>query len=49
MFGFEVQRPQVIKELRPDAVLITSIRYKDKIMRNLNNDKELVGINFYSL
>ena len=49
MFGFEVQHPQNIKELKPDAVLITSLRYKDKIMRNLNNDKELVGIDFYSL
>jgi FlaA1/EpsC-like NDP-sugar epimerase len=49
MFGFEVQHPQVIKELRPEAVLITSIRYKDKIMRRLNNDRELTGINFYSL
>jgi len=49
MFGFVVQHPHVIKELKPDAVLITSIKYKDKIMRRLNNDKELTGINFYSL
>lgn len=49
MFGFEVQHPKIISELRPDAVLVTSIRYKDKIMRNLNSNKELVGVNFYSL
>ncbi len=49
MFGFQVQHPQTIKELKPDAVLITSIRYKDKIMRNINSDRELAGINFYSL
>ena len=49
MFGFEVQHPQTIKELRPDAVLVTSIRYQDKIMRSLNNNRELAGINFYSL
>ncbi len=49
MFEFQVQHPQTIKELKPDAVLITSIRYKDKIMRNLNNNRELAGINFYSL
>lgn len=49
MFGFEVQDPEIIKELKPDAVLVTSIRYKDKILRNLNNSKELKGINFYLL
>ena len=49
MFGLEVQHPQIIKELKPDAVLITSIKYKDRIMRNLNNNRELTGINFYSL
>lgn len=49
MFGFVVQHPQTIKELKPDAILITSIRYRDKIMRRLNNDRELAGINFYSL
>ncbi len=49
MFGFQVQHPQVIKELKPDAVLITSIKFKDRIMQNLNNNSELAGINFYSL
>jgi FlaA1/EpsC-like NDP-sugar epimerase len=49
LFGFQVQSPQIIKELKPDAVLITSIRYRDKIMNRLNGDKELSRINLYSL
>ena len=49
MFGFEVRHPQDIKELKPDAVLVTSIDHKDKIMRDLSNNRELAGINFYSL
>ncbi len=49
MFGFEVQHPQTIKGLKPDAILVTSIKYKDRIIRNLNNNRELTGINFYSL
>jgi FlaA1/EpsC-like NDP-sugar epimerase len=48
MFGFQVQHPQTIKELKPDAVLVTSIRYQDKIMCRLNGDEELAGINLYS-
>lgn len=48
-FGFVVQHPQVIKELKPDAVLITSIRHKEKIMRNLNNNKAFTKIDFYSI
>lgn len=49
IFGFEVQHPKIMQELKPDAILISSIRYKDKIIRNLNNNKELSGIDFYSL
>lgn len=49
IFNFVVQHPEVIKGLKPDAVLVTSIKYRDKIMRNLNNNRELAGINFYSL
>jgi FlaA1/EpsC-like NDP-sugar epimerase len=49
IFGFAVQHPQVIKELKPDAVLVTSIMYKDEVIRKLNNDKELSSINVYSL
>ena len=49
MFGFIVQHPQIIKKVKPDAILITSIKYKDKIIHNLSNDNELAGISFYSL
>ncbi len=49
MFGFVVQHPQAIKELKPDAVLITSTKYKNKIIHNLNNNRDLSEINFYSL
>lgn len=49
MFGFEVQHPKIIKQVNPDAVLITSIRYKDKIIAKRSSDEELTKINFYSL
>ena len=49
MFGYQVQHPRLIKKLEPDAVLITSVRYRDKILRNLSNDRELAETNFYSL
>ena len=49
MFGFAVQEPQGIRNLNPDAVLVTSIKYKEKIMRNLQSNKELAGMHFYSL
>lgn len=49
MFGSMAQEPQVIEKLKPDAVLVTSIKYKDKIMNNLKNNKDLAGVNFYSL
>jgi FlaA1/EpsC-like NDP-sugar epimerase len=48
-FGFEVLGPQAIKKLSPDAVLVTTIRYKDKVMSNLSSDSELKGINAYLL
>lgn len=49
MFGFSIQGPESIKELKPDAVIITSIRYKDKITQNLKSDKELERIPLYTL
>ena len=49
LFGFVVQDPRIIIGLKPDAVLVTSIRYKDAIERNLSANKELTGISFYSL
>jgi len=49
MFGFVIQGPEIIKELKPDAVIITSIRYKDKITKNLKSDKGLEEIPIYAL
>jgi DNA-binding Lrp family transcriptional regulator len=49
LFGFSIQKSEVIKDLNPEAILITSIRYKDRILEKLENDKELQGIDFYSL
>ena len=48
-FGFNIQNPDFINELRPDVVLVTSIRYKDEILKKLKKTKELKGISFYSL
>ena len=49
IFGFTIQKPEVINELKPDAVLVTSIRYKDEILQKLKKNKVLKGISFYSL
>jgi DNA-binding Lrp family transcriptional regulator len=49
MFSFTIQGPESIKELKPDAVIITSIRYRDRIMQNLRADKELDGLPVYTL
>lgn len=48
MFGLKVMPACGIKELKPDAVLITSIKYKDEIMHRLMNNCELSGMHFYS-
>ena len=49
IFGFDIQNPGLINALNPDVILITSIRYKDKIMENLKKDKGIKGVSFYSL
>lgn len=49
MFGFAIRGPEGIKELKPDAVIITSMRYKDRIAQNLKSDKELEGVPVYAL
>lgn len=48
-FGFIIHNPDIMKELSPEAVLVTSIRYKDVIIEKLKKDKRLEGIKFYSL
>jgi len=49
LFGYTIHGPEAISHLRPDIVLITSIRYKDKIVKSLNKRKELKSINIYSI
>ncbi|MFC1632330.1 winged helix-turn-helix transcriptional regulator [Candidatus Omnitrophota bacterium] len=49
MFDFQVQSPEIIQELKPDAVLVSSIKYKDRIIRNLQQSQELKTINVYAL
>lgn len=49
ILGFTIQNPEVIKSLKPEAILITSIRHRDEILQNLTTKKELEGLAFYSL
>lgn len=48
-FGFVIQGIEAIKELKPDTVIITSIRYKDKIMKKMSENEELSKIPVYTL
>ena len=47
MLNFVIESPEIIKKAGPDAVLVTSIRYKDKILDKLKRNRELKGIDFY--
>ena len=49
LFGFTIQSPTVITELRPDAIIVTSIMYKDEIIDRLNENSELRVIPCHSL
>jgi len=49
IFGFTIGDMESVKLLKPEAALISSIRYKDRIFSNLKKNKELKGISFYSL
>ena len=49
LFGFTIQGPNVINKLRPDAIIVTSIIYKDEIINRLNENSELREIARYSL
>lgn len=49
IFSFTIQKQEDIKELNPEAILITSIRYKDTILGNLIKNKPLNGVKFYTL
>ena len=49
LFGFTIQNPNIISGLRPDAVIITSIKYRDEIIKKLNDNNELETITCHSL
>lgn len=49
IFGFTVCGIEAIKGLKPEAIIITSIRYKDSITKNIKSNDELAGIPVYSL
>jgi len=49
MFGFDVQFPEIIKELNPDAIVLTSIKYRKEILRNLKKDESLKKIKLCSI
>ena len=49
LFGFTIQSPNIISELKPDAIMVTSIMYKDKILDRLNENSELREIARHSL
>lgn len=48
-FNFTIGGPEAIKDLNPDAIIITSMRYKDKIIDKINADDELAKIPVYGL
>jgi Mn-dependent DtxR family transcriptional regulator len=48
-FNFTIGGPDAIKGLKPDAIIVTSIRYKDKIMKKISADSELANIPVFGL
>jgi FlaA1/EpsC-like NDP-sugar epimerase len=48
LFGFTIQSPKTINELRPDAIIVTSIRYRDEIIKKLNDNDKLRAIACHS-
>lgn len=48
-FNFIIGGPDAINDLKPDAIIITSIRYKEKIAERISADRELSMIPVYSL
>lgn len=47
--GVTIESSKSIKELNPDAVLITSIRYRDKILSNFKKNKSSNEFRIYTL
>jgi DNA-binding MarR family transcriptional regulator len=49
IFNYTIQSAEAIRTLRPDIILVTSIKYQDRILESLKKDKQLKGIGFYLL
>ena len=49
VFNFTIMDPGQIKSMKPEAILITSIRYKSEISDKLKKNKGLKDIALYSL
>ena len=48
-FNFIIGGPETIPGLKPDAIIITSMRYKDKIAKRINGDAALAKIPVHGL
>ncbi len=48
-FNFTIGGPETIRDLKPDAIIITSMRYKDEILKRISADKELAKIPVHGL
>ena len=48
-FNFIIGGPETIPGLKPDAIIVTSIRYRDKIIKKLNAIEELAKIPVHGL
>ena len=48
-FNFIIGGPEAIKDLNPDAIIVTSIRYRDRILEKIRGDKELAKIPIHGL
>jgi Mn-dependent DtxR family transcriptional regulator len=48
-FNFTIGGPETIRDLKPDAIIITSMRYKDKIIKSINGDESLAKIPIHGL
>lgn len=49
IFGFVISGSESLKQLNPDAIIVTSIRYRDSIVQRLRSDADLKEIPVYTL
>ncbi len=48
-FNFTIGGPEAIKDLKPDAIIVTSIRYRYRILEKISGDEELAEIPVHGL